>query len=97
MINRLRSSAVAAGSLKLSGQAGQIIEMGQPPCRMAAPGIEPGPYLVYPKAVDDYVLVSEEEIKAAINLIIETRHMLIGRGSRRRCSSLSEGQRVISG
>lgn len=71
------NSPVMAESVK----AGRIIEMDSLPTLSdgSAGGIEPGAitFELCQKWVDDYVLVSEEEIKAAMRLAIETQHMLI--------------------
>lgn len=71
------NSPVMAASVK----AGRIIEMESRPTLSngSAGGIEPGAitFELCQMWVDDYVLVSEEEIKAAMRLVIETQHMLI--------------------
>jgi threonine dehydratase len=71
------NSPVMAESVK----AGRIIEMESRPTLSdgSAGGIEPGAitFELCQKWVDDYVLVSEEEIKAAMRLVIESQHMLI--------------------
>ncbi|MBE7551950.1 MAG: threonine/serine dehydratase [Anaerolineales bacterium] len=71
------NSPVMAESVK----AGRIIEIESLPTLSdgSAGGIEPGAitFELCQKWVDDYVLVSEEEIKAAMRLVIETQHMLI--------------------
>jgi threonine dehydratase len=71
------NSPVMAESIK----AGRIIEMESLPTLSdgSAGGIEPGAitFELCQKLVDDYVLVSEAEIKAAMRLIIETQHMLV--------------------
>lgn len=71
------NSPVMAESVK----AGRIIEMESLPTLSdgSAGGIEPGAitFELCQKWVDDYVLVSEEEIKAAMRLLIETQHMLV--------------------
>lgn len=72
-----QNSPVMAESVK----AGQIIEMESLPTLSdgSAGGIEPGAitFELCQKLVDDFVLVSEDEIKAAIRLIIESQHMLV--------------------
>jgi threonine dehydratase len=71
------NSPVMAESVK----AGRIIEMESQPTLSdgSAGGIEPGAitFELCQKLVDDYALVSEEEIKAAMRLVIETQHLLI--------------------
>ena len=71
------NSPVMAASVK----AGRIVEMVSLPTLSdgSAGGIEPGAitFELCQRLVDDYVLVSEEEIKAAMRLVIETQHMLI--------------------
>lgn len=71
------NSPVMAESIK----AGKIIELESQPTLSdgSAGGIEPGAitFELCQKWVDDYVLVSEEEIKAAMRLVIESQHMLI--------------------
>jgi threonine dehydratase len=71
------NSPVMAASVK----AGRIIEMESLPTLSdgSAGGIEPGAitFELCQKWVDGYVLVSEEEIKAAMRLVIESQHMLI--------------------
>jgi threonine dehydratase len=71
------NSPVMAASIK----AGHIVEMESRPTLSdgSAGGIEPGAitFELCRKLVDDYVLVSEEEIKAAMRLIIESQHLLI--------------------
>jgi threonine dehydratase len=71
------NSPVMAESVK----AGRIIEMESRPTLSdgSAGGIEPGAitFELCQKWVDDYMLVSEEEIKAAMRLVIESQHMLI--------------------
>jgi threonine dehydratase len=71
------NSPVMAASVK----AGRIIEMESLPTLSdgSAGGIEPGAitFELCQEWVDDYVLVSEEEIKAAMRLVIESQHMLI--------------------
>jgi threonine dehydratase len=62
-------------------QAGQILEMESLPTLSdgTAGGIEKDA-LTFPlcqRLVDDYILVSEEEIRSAMRLFIETHHMLI--------------------
>jgi threonine dehydratase len=67
--------------MAVSAKAGQIIEMESRPTLSdgTAGGIEPGAitFELCQELVDDYILVSEEEIKAAMRLFIETQHMLI--------------------
>ncbi len=62
-------------------RAGRIVEMESLPTLSdgSAGGIEPGAitFALCQRLVDDYVLVSEEEIKAAMRLVIEDQHMLI--------------------
>lgn len=71
------NSPVMAESIK----AGRIIEMESLPTLSdgSAGGIEPGAitFELCRQWVDDYVLVSEEEIKAAMRLVIESQHMLV--------------------
>jgi len=64
-----------------SVQAGQILEMASLPTLSdgTAGGIEKDS-ITFPlcqRFVDDYILVSEEEIRQAMRLFIETHHMLI--------------------
>lgn len=72
-----QNSPVMVESIK----AGRIIEMESLPTLSdgSAGGIEPGAitFELCQKLVDDYILVTEEEIKAAMRLVIETQHMLI--------------------
>jgi threonine dehydratase len=71
------NSPVMAASIK----AERIIEMEMKPTLSdaTAGGIEPGAitFELCRQWVDDYVLVSEEEIKAAIRLCLEDHHMLV--------------------
>jgi threonine dehydratase len=71
------NSPVMAASVK----AGRIIEMESKPTLSdgSAGGIEPGAitFEFCQKLVDDYVLVTEAEIKAAMRLMIESQHMLV--------------------
>jgi threonine dehydratase len=71
------NSPVMAESVK----AGRIIEMESQPTLSdgSAGGIEPGAitFEFCQKLVDDYVLVNEAEIKAAMRLIIESQHTLV--------------------
>lgn len=71
------NSPVMAESVK----AGQIVEMESLPTLSdgSAGGIEPGAitFELCQKLVDEFVLVSEAEIKAAMRLILETQHLLI--------------------
>ena len=62
-------------------QAGEIIEIEQHDTLSdgSAGGVEPGS-LTFPVCrdlVDDYILVSEEEIKSAMRLMVETHHKII--------------------
>jgi threonine dehydratase len=64
-----------------SVQAGQILEMESLPTLSdgTAGGVERGA-ITFPlcqQLVDDYILVSEEEIRQAMRVCIETHHMLI--------------------
>lgn len=71
------NSPVMAESIK----AGTIIEMESLPTysEATAGGIEPGAitFALCQKYVDDYILVSEEEIKEAILTLINTHHLLV--------------------
>jgi len=71
------NSPVMAESVK----AGQIVEMESLPTLSdgSAGGIEPGAitFALCRKLVDEFVLVSEDEIKAAMRLIIESQHLLV--------------------
>lgn len=62
-------------------RAGKILKMESKPTLSdgTAGGIEPGAvtFELCQEFVDDYVLVSEDEIKKAMKLFIETHHMLI--------------------
>jgi threonine dehydratase len=64
-----------------SAKAGHIIELESLLTLSdgSAGGIEPGAitFELCQKLVDDYILVTEEEIKAAMRLIIETQHVLV--------------------
>lgn len=71
------NSAVMYESIK----AGKILDLASQPTISdgTAGGIEAGTisFALCQRYVDDYVLVTEEEIKAAIRLVLETHHMLI--------------------
>jgi len=62
-------------------RAGKIIDVESKPTLSdgTAGGIEPGAitFALCQKYVDDYVLVSEDEIKTALKMFINTHHMLI--------------------
>src|SRR5262249_798260 len=70
-------SAVMAESIK----AGQIVELADLPTLSdgTAGGIEAGSitFGLCRELVDQFVLVTEEEIAAAMRLVIDTQHMLI--------------------
>lgn len=72
-----KNSPVMAESIK----AGTIIDMESLPTysEATAGGIEPGAitFSICQKYVDDYILVSEEEIKEAILTLINTHHLLV--------------------
>lgn len=67
--------------MERSIQAGKIIEMDVLPTLSdaTAGGIEPGAitFDLCQKYVDDYVLVSEQEIKNAMIMLLDTQHMLV--------------------
>ena len=71
------NSAVMARSVK----AGQILEMESQPTLSdgTAGGIEPGAmtFDLCRALVDDYILVSEDEIKAAMRQFMESHHLMI--------------------
>jgi threonine dehydratase len=72
-----KNSAVMYASIK----TGKIIEMASKPTIAdgTAGGIEPNSttFDICKEAVDDYILVSEKEIRSAIRLIVEQHQMLI--------------------
>jgi threonine dehydratase len=91
------NSAVMYESIK----AGQIIEMASQPTLSdgSAGGIEPGAitFEICRDYVDDYILISEEEIKNAILFILEKHHMIIEGAAAVAVASFLKNKHLLSG